>query len=133
MRKTGFVFAALLVNLQPLVASAQDGAMTLVLRCKNEDALVEVYVPQSIVTGRTIANINLSRPVSGFYALDLTQANKGKSLEPARISLAANKKGVVIEQTSRKLPPTTVPIAGGKVSFDRRFAEDMTCGPFNGE
>ncbi len=131
MRKTGFAIAALLVNCQPVFAF--DGALTLVLRCRNEDALVEVYVPQSIVTGRTIANINLSRQVSGFYALDLTQANKGKSLEPARISLAANKKGVVIEQTGRKLPPTTVPIAGGKVSFDRRFAENMTCEPFNGE
>jgi hypothetical protein len=133
MRRIGFIVAPLLIGSLPLPASAQDGAMTLVLRCKNENAQVEVYAPQSIVTGRTLANIDLTRPVSGFYALDLTQADKGKSLEPARISLAANKKSVVIEQLNRKLPSATVPVAGGKVSFDRRFAENMTCEPFNGE
>jgi hypothetical protein len=32
-----------------------------------------------------------------------------------------------------KLLPTTIPVAGGKASFDKRFAEDedMVCGPFN--
>jgi hypothetical protein len=112
---------------------AQDTAMTLVLRCKNEDAVVEVYAPQSLVAGRTIANINLSRPVKGLYALDLTQAEKGKSLEPARISLGSDRKSVVIDQLTRKLPPTSVPVAGGKVSFDKRFAEGMVCEPFNGD
>jgi hypothetical protein len=132
MRLGGLLLAAL-ASLAHAPAWAEDGAMTLVLRCKNEDAQVEVYVPQSIVTGRTMANIDLRRPAKGFYALDLTQADKGKSLEPARISLTADRKGVVVEQLSRKLPSTTVPVAGGKVSFDRRFAENMVCEPFNGE
>lgn len=131
MRWTPLALA--LMSLWPELAHAQDGAMTLVLRCKNDDAQVEVYVPQAIVSGRTIANINLTRPITGFYALDLTQAEKGKSLEPARISLTANKKSVVVEQINRKLPPTTVPVTGGKVSFDKRFAENMLCEPFNGE
>ena len=39
---------------------------------------------------------------------------------------------MVVDQYTRKLPPTRVPVAGGKVSFDKRFAEDMVCGPFNG-
>ena len=48
------------------------------------------------------------------------------------VSLTADKKAVVVDQYTRKLPPTRVPVAGGKVSFDKRFAEDMVCGPFNG-
>ncbi len=46
--------------------------------------------------------------------------------------MTADKKGVVVNQYTRKLPPTVVPVAGGKVSFDKRFAEGMVCGPFNG-
>jgi hypothetical protein len=131
LRKIGSTLLAF-IGLLPASAWAQDGAMTLVLRCKNDGGRVELYVPQSIVTGRTLANINLSRPTNGFYALDLTEYQKGKSLEPARVRLTPDKKGVVVEQTSRRLPATTVPVAGGKVSFDKRFAEDMVCEAFNG-
>jgi hypothetical protein len=131
LRKTRSALIGLIVLL-PAPAWAQDGAMTLVLRCKNDGGRIELYVPQSIVTGRTLANIDLSKPVNGFYALDLTEYRKGKSLEPARVRLTADKKGVVVEQLSRRLPATTVPVAGGKVSFDKRFAGDMVCEPFNG-
>jgi hypothetical protein len=114
-------------------AAAQDGAFRRVLECKNDGARVELYLPESIVSGLGIANVRLGQPAKGFYALDLGDAGKGKPLEPVRVRLAAGGKGVIVDQYTRKLPPTTVPVAGGKVSFDKRFAEDMDCKPFNGE
>ena len=145
-------------------AAAQDGAFRRVLECKNDGARVELYLPESIVSGLGIANVRLARPARGYYAIDKSifamlvddrivvklpagrvmqlisagdgvpfDAGKGKPLEPVRVSLTTDKKGVVVNQYTRKLPPTTVPVAGGKVSFDKRFAEDMVCKPFNGE
>ena len=114
-------------------AEAQDGAFTRVLECKNDGARIELYLPASTVSGSGIANVRLAQPVKGYYALDLSGYNKGKPLEPVRVRMAVDKKGVVVDQYTRKLPPTTVPMAGGKVSFDKRFAEDMVCKPFNGE
>jgi hypothetical protein len=113
--------------------AAQEGAFRRVLECKNDGARVELYLPENIVSGLGIANVRLSQPARGYYALDLSDAGKGKPLEPVRVSLTTDKKGVVVNQYTRKLPPTTVPVAGGKVSFDKRFAEDMVCKPFNGE
>jgi hypothetical protein len=104
--------------------------MALVLRCKNSDARVELYLPEAVAHSRA-SHSSLARPVKGYYALDLTDIGKGKPLEPVRVSLTADKKGLVVNQYTRRLPPTTVPISGGTVSFDRRFAENMVCGPFN--
>jgi hypothetical protein len=114
-------------------AVAQEGSFRRVLECKNDGARVELYLPESIVSGLGIANVRLAQPARGYYALDLSDAGKGKPLEPVRVRMATDKKGVVVNQYTRKLPPTTVPLAGGKVSFDKRFAEDMECKPFNGE
>ena len=50
--------------------------------CKNDDARVELYLPAAIVDGRRHANVRLARPVNGYYALDLSDAGKGKPLEP---------------------------------------------------
>jgi hypothetical protein len=130
VRQTSLFLIALL-GLHAGSATAQEGAFALVLRCKNDDARVELYLPETIVRGRGDPNARLARPVKGYYALDLTEAGKGKPLEPVRVSLTADRKGLVVDQYTRKLPPTTVPVAGGKVSFDKRFAEDMVCGPFN--
>jgi hypothetical protein len=113
-------------------AAAQEGAFQRVLECKNDGARVELYLPEGIVSGTGIANVRLARPAKGYYALDLSEYQKGKPLEPVRVRLAAGGKGVVVDQYTRKLPPTTVPATGGKVSFDKRFAEDMVCKPFNG-
>lgn len=114
-------------------AAAQEGAFRRVLECKNDGARVELYLPEAIVSGLGIANVRLAQPSRGYYALDLSEYQKGKPLEPVRVRLAAGGRGVVVDQYTRKLPPTTVPTAGGKVSFDKRFAEDMECKPFNGE
>jgi hypothetical protein len=65
--------------------------------------------------------------------LDLTDAGKGKTLEPVRVQYSKDKKSVIVNQYSRKLPPTAVPVSGGTVDFDQRFATGAECGPFNQE
>ena len=130
-----FLTASLLGLAALPAAAAEDSfpAMSRVLSCKGPDAAMEVFMPQSAVKGRGLANVNLARPVLGVYTLDLTDAGKGKTLEPARISLTPDKQAVVVDQFTRKLPPTRVPIAGGTVNFDNRFGTDAKCGPFNSE
>jgi hypothetical protein len=105
--------------------------MTRVLACEGDDAKMEVYLPQSVVSGRGPANANLSKPVIGYYALDLSAAGKGKPLEPVRVSYTADKKMVIVDQFTRGLPPTRIPVSGGTVDFDQRFGTKAKCGPFN--
>ena len=111
-----------------LPAAAKDPGteayMSRVLACEGPDAKMEVYLPQSVVS-RT-----LNHSVIGYYALDLTEANKGKSLEPVRIRLSPDKQTVIVEQYTRGAPPTRIPVAGGTVDFDNRFGTAANCGPF---
>ncbi len=94
---------------------------------------MEIYAPQSAVSGRGVANAKLARPVVGAYALDLTEAGKGKSLEPARISLSADRKTLIVDQFTRGLAPARIPVDGGTVDFDQRFGTHAKCGAFNSE
>lgn len=128
-----FISAAALYGLIATPAIAAEEAMTRVLACKGDDSAMEVYIPQSAVTGVGLANAKLDRPVTGAYTLDLTDAGKGKSLEPVRVSLSTDKKFVIVDQFTRKLPPTRVPVGGGTVNFDNRFGTNAKCGAFNGE
>lgn len=114
-------------------AFGADVAMRRVFSCENGDAKMEVYIPEFAVTGRGLANVKFGGQLMGAYSLDLTGAQKGKVLEPVRVSLAPDKKSVIVNQYTRQLPPTLVPIDGGTVSFDRRFAENAKCSPFNQE
>jgi hypothetical protein len=92
---------------------------------------MEVYLPQSIVFGKKPLVEALAHPVIGYYTLDLTGANKGKPLEPVKVSMTADGKTVVIvNQYTRGLPPTRIPVGGGTVDFDHRFATNAKCGPF---
>jgi hypothetical protein len=70
----------------------------------------------------------LAQPVIGYYALDLSDANKGKPLEPVKVSMAAD--GKTVNQYTRGLPPTRIPVHGGSVDFDRRFGTQAKCAPF---
>ena len=72
----------------------------------------------------------INHTVIGYYALDLSEANKGKPLEPVRISFSPDRKTVVVNQYTRGLPPTRIPVAGGTVDFDNRFGTAAKCGPF---
>jgi hypothetical protein len=112
-------------------AEAADVAMRRVLACVGPDARIEVYVPQSVVTGTGVQNAKLDAQVTGAYSLDLTDAGKGKTLEPVRVRYSKDRKSVIVDRYTRRLPPTAIPVAGGTVDFDQRFATGAKCGAFN--
>lgn len=108
--------------------------------CEGESARMELYLPQSVVFGHHPPaesfgshEMQPGRSVIGYYALDLTDANKGKTLEPVRVTLSADKETVIVDQYTRGLPPTRIPVAGGTVDFDQRFGTAAKCGPFQGQ
>jgi hypothetical protein len=108
-----------------------EGAwMIRVLACEGPDARMEIYVPQSVVSGTTPIARALMKPVIGYYALDLSDTNKGKPLEPVKVSMTPDGKTVIVNQYTRGLPPTRIPVGGGTVDFDRRFGTKAKCGPF---
>jgi hypothetical protein len=127
------VAALILLSCLSPAALAEETSYRRVLACQNEDARMEVYVPEKLITGIHVDNAHIAMPVVGLYALDLSDAGKGKYLEPVRVSLTPDKSAVVVDQSTRKLPPTKVPVAGGTVSFDNRFATNTKCGAFNEE
>jgi hypothetical protein len=90
---------------------------------------MEVYVPQSVVFSTTPIARAMARSVVGYYTLDLSDANKGKSLEPVKVSMTPDGKTVIVKQYTRGLPPTRIP-AGGGIVDDQRFGTKAKCGPF---
>ena len=94
---------------------------------------MEVYLPQTIVFGKKPLAEALAHPVIGYYTLDLTGANKGKPLEPVKVSMSTDGKTVIVDQYTRGLPPTRIPVDGGTVDFDHRFATNAKCGPFQAQ
>ena len=108
----------------------REAYMIRMLACEGPDAKMEVYIPQSIVFGRAPLARALAQPVIGYYALDLSAANKGKPLEPVKVSIAADGETVIINQYMRGLPPARIPLRGGTVDFDQRFGTGAKCGPF---
>ena len=115
-------------------ANAKDPGMSAymirVLACDGVDAKMEVYLPQSLVNKGDQA-VRKMKPTIGWYTLDLTSADKGKVMEPVRVSMSADGKTVTVSQYTRGLPPTEIPVAGGTVDFDQRFGTKAKCGPFN--
>ena len=108
-----------------------SGSMTRMLACAGEDAKMEVYLPDSVIGMRVTPEAQaLAQPVIGYYTLDLTEENKGKSLEPVKVSMTADGKTVIINQYTRGLPVTRIPVGGGTVDFDHRFGTKAKCGPF---
>jgi hypothetical protein len=108
----------------------QQDYMIRMLVCEGPDAKMEVYIPQSIALRAIPLARALARPVIGYYTLDLSAANKGKPLEPIKISMTADGKQVIVNQYTRGLPPTRIPVEGGTVDFDPRFGTGAKCGPF---
>jgi hypothetical protein len=111
----------------------QADYMIRMFSCEGPDAKMEVYIPQSIVSGSVPLPRALAQPVIGYYALDLSEANKGKPLEPVKVSMTADGKTVIVNQYTRGLPPTRIPAAGGTVDFDQRFGTQAKCGPFQSQ
>ena len=108
----------------------QDDYMIRMLSCTGPDATMEVYIPQSIALDAQGMVRDLQKPVIGYYTLDLTPYNKGKALEPVKISMTADGKTVIVNQYTRGLPSTRIPVGGGTVDFDQRFGSAAKCGPF---
>jgi hypothetical protein len=108
----------------------QDAYMIRMLSCAGSDAAMEVYIPQSIASDAKGVVHALQKPVIGYYTLDLTPYNKGKPLEPVKISMTPDGKMVIVDQYTRGLPPTRIPVGGGTVDFDQRFGTGAKCGPF---
>ena len=124
------IFAVLLCTNANAKDPGMDAAMIRVLACDGADAKMEVYLPQSLVNKGDQA-IRKMKPTIGWYTLDLTSAEKGKVMEPVRVSMSADGKTVTVNQYTRGLPPTAIPVAGGTVDFDQRFGTKAKCGPFN--
>jgi hypothetical protein len=108
-----------------------DVPMTRIFACKGPDASMEVYAPQSLVLKRNIEKSGLGGTVNGLYALDLTEAQKGKVIEPVRLRSTRDNKAIMVDQFTRKgLKPAMIPIAGGTLDFDQRFGTGAQCAPF---
>jgi hypothetical protein len=123
----------LMICAAPAVAKdpGQGVYMVRVMACEGPDASMEIYLPQSIALSPDAKVRAMDRPVIGYYTLDLTAALKGKMLEPARVSFSADKKTLIVDQYTRGLPPTRIPVAGGTVDFDKRFGTQAKCSAFS--
>jgi hypothetical protein len=111
-----------------------ESYMSLIMSCEGPNANMEIYLPQSIVFKpgtAMLSNILAMKPVIGWYALDLTGYNKGKPLEPVRLSISPDKKFLIVDQYTRGHPPTRIPVTGGTVDFDQRFGNKAKCGTLN--
>lgn len=102
--------------------------MVRVMSCQGPDAAMEIYLPEAVLTGA----IAPSPRMDGFYMLDLSAAHKGKHLEPVHISATPDHKFLIVDQYTRGLPPTKIPLAGGTVNFDNRFGTKAKCEPYGG-
>jgi hypothetical protein len=136
MTRGAFVALPLLWTLSlPATAKdpGQEAYMIRMLSCKGPDANMEVYISQSIASNGPALMRALAHPAIGYFTLDLSEANKGKSLEPVKVSMTADGKTVIVDQYTRKLPATRIPVGGGTVDFDQRFGTGAKCGPFQAQ
>jgi hypothetical protein len=131
--KSLIILTSLAITLVTSQANSTDIAMHRVLSCSGPDAKIEIYIPETAWTGAGVENARLDTQVTGTYALDLSGAGKGKTLEPVHLQYSKDRKTVIVDQFTRKLPPTVVAVAGAAVDFDQRFATSAKCGAFNQE
>jgi hypothetical protein len=129
----GLAAAVTLLSVPASAAMLPDDKAWLIrmLACEGDGVRMEVYLPQSVVFADH--GMRAGQTVAGYYTLDLTGANKGKPLEPVRITMSADKKTVIVDQYTRGLPPTRIPVAGGMVDLDQRFGIGAKCGPFQAQ
>ena len=128
--KLSVAAVGLMASLIASQLSAQE-AYRRVFLCNNDDAKMEIYLPESAVRDSGLKD---GLPVLGLYALDLSDPdlNKGKSLEAVLVLYAKDRRALILYQFSRGLPLTAIPMGGGVVNFDNRFGSGAKCGPFEG-
>ena len=127
--------AAIALLSAPAFAATLPDDRTWLIRmvaCKGNGVLMEVFLPQSVVLAPH-GGMAAGATADGYYTLDLTELNKGKVLEPVHVTMSADKKFVTVDQYTRGLPPTRIPLGGGTVDFDHRFGLDAKCGPFRAQ
>ena len=129
MKTVGAVVLASGMLLGASAGQAADTSYVRVMSCKGPDAAMELYVPEGVLTGAIP-----SKPlINGLYALDLSGALKGKHLEHVHIREGADHKSIVVDQYTRGLPLTTIPMAGGTVNFDNRFGTNAKCEKYSSQ
>lgn len=131
-RTESMCFSVVLWAASVSMAHAEQESLIRILACEGSDARTELYLPNSVIGNDSFLEGKIASTVDGIYILDLTDAEKGKIAEPVHVTLSKEKKAIIVDQYTRKLKPTVVPLAGGKVSFDNRFATDLKCEPFGG-
>jgi hypothetical protein len=110
-------------------AAAQDIGFARVISCKNDAGQAELYLPGSALSKKGKPGLNLGgKTFTGYLAFDFTPVGKNKVMEAVRIRSGNNGSTLSIELIERG-SSATIPIAGGKVAFPQRLAEDMTCNP----
>jgi hypothetical protein len=124
-------FIAIILSTSAGIVSAAETPMRRVLSCVGPDAKMEIYIPDTLVTGLGVKNAKLDQQVTGAYSLDLSEAGKGKVLDPIHVRYSAYRKFLIVTQYTRKLPSTSIAVAGATVDFDQRFGTDAKCRPFN--
>jgi hypothetical protein len=131
--KTLIGLVATAVTLVAGESPAANVTMRRVFSCVGPDAKMEVFVPEALLIGAGVQNAKLDKPVTGAYTLDLRDGGKGKTLEPIHLQFSRDRKSLIVDQYTRKLPRTAIAVAGTTVDFDKRFATEAKCGPFNQE
>jgi hypothetical protein len=116
-----------------LPALAADEALVRVMTCKGPDATMEIYIPESAVIGRGLVSVVMPTNANGFFAVDIAEAEKGKHLEPVHVRLSGDGKFLIVDQYLRDYPATRIPVGGGTVDFDDRFATKAKCTALNGD
>jgi hypothetical protein len=129
----GLAAAAAVLSAPASAATRADDRTWLMrmIACEGAGVSMEVYVPGPVVFAK--GGMKAGQTVVGYYTLDLAGANKGKALELVRITMSDDKTFVTVNQYTRGLPPTRIPVGGGTVDFDQRFAKGAKCGPFQAQ
>lgn len=122
-----FAAAVLFHSPQPSAAFDDSGHFGRMLHCISPDGDVsmELFLPNAAELGG-----GQKKPVIGYYALDLEKIGKGKPLEPVKVWKDDEAKVLIVDQYTRGLPPTRVPLDGGVVNFDNRFGDGARCKPY---
>lgn len=112
-------------------AAAQEQSFARVFDCSNETGRAELYLPGSALArvGKQELAIG-DKTAAGYLAFDFTPVGKNKTLEAVSIKLDTTGNALDIKLLERG-SIATIPLAGGRVSFPQRLAEEMDCKPFN--
>ncbi|MEI7606741.1 MAG: hypothetical protein WCJ64_05105 [Rhodospirillaceae bacterium] len=111
------------------LAAPSDPFFDMLFRCEGSGAVIEIFaatvsaqsrVEEPFVGGR-------SAIIHGFYAFDLTSAGRGKSLSPVRLQTLPNGKAVIVTFADNRQDPVSIPVKGGIVTFDPKWAPDTKC------